>query len=259
MKQVIALISLLFCVGCATAVPVQEGHPPQTYGMGGGRISTGFGYLPMLGVNVLETDEEIQDSDYSGTLPAMWFGAAFGLLEFLDVSYEGTVSSGSASRWGVKIQFLGDSYFENEGGLSAAISGRYTQSWNGGSIKFDIEDENGNDVEIDLGKVKGSYYEAALSIGYMFKKWIGIYGGGKGLQGKIEAEYERDDSNEDFEEKRDINGYGGFFGVNLSPHNKHIGFEFTAEVSLMNLPNTYSSGSTNYFSYGINLGMPFHF
>jgi hypothetical protein len=90
--------------------------------------------------------------------------------------------------------------------------------------------------------------------------YFGFFAGPKLIYGKIEGEYRNDkDGPVQKSDARTFFGGGGVGGLFLSPHGPHAGFDFTAELSAMNLPKTYSTDRTFYTTLMLMLAFPFSF
>lgn len=58
-------------------------------------------------------------------------------------------------------------------------------------------------------------------------------------------------------EDRSFYGYGGFLGIALSAMYQSFGFEVLAETNIMNMPEVYGSGRTNYLTTNFFISVPF--
>lgn len=243
------VLSASLCA-CAIAVPVQEAEPPEVLGNWGFRIGYFQGAAPMLAT----PSATITDAQADRT-PIVGYRLGFGFLNRFELDtdlYAGIASAGSSVS--LRYQWTGDTYFHAKTGNFAQTT--VIRIWGGGATDAKLDDQ----FQYQYGDLEGHGQDLSHFWGYRMADWAGIYGGPKVISGTATAKYKNSDGGTIVEtESRHFWGGGGIFGINISPHSKHIGFDVNFEAQCMNLPKTYSTERDWYSTYTLSLSLPFSF
>lgn len=244
------LLVLVSLAGCAIAVPVHEGEPPEVLGNWGFRVALLEGTAPMLA-----TPPTNGTADGSIATPLVGFRFGVGFLDRFQLnvdSFAGISSGGSA--FSLKYQWKGDTYFKAEKGNTVQTS--VVRIWNGAAANFSLDPT----FSYPYGDIEGSGEDIAHLFGFRPTSWFGLYGGPKITAGRVTANYKTTSGGAVVATNdRGFFGGGAVGGLFLSPHGRHIGFDLNLEGEIMNLPETYSNNRMWYSTIMVTLGLPFSF
>jgi hypothetical protein len=232
------------------SIPMSEFGTPETLGAGGVRLQPiSYGTAPL--VSGKEESDEVWLRQKTQLLFSV--GAAIGITECIDLEYSCFFGLGQGTRVGVKWQFLGENHYfdDHRENWIGSVTARYTR------VAFrDLHDPGEGSDDFAAA---GDLLHLSIPIGCRLIPAASWYAGPKLIIGEVKISHPAATARGWSLSRSGYLGYGGFVGIGLHPHSRHIGIELLTEVYLMNLPTPEISGRAWYPCFNLALALPFHF
>ena len=261
LKLIGLLITSIYLLGCAIAIPVHQNHTPQSLGSGGVDISFMSNTGPAIGPesesgSSLETQAA---EDLTELSPISGLHLGVGITENVDLELETLFSlfSGSIFTAGLKFQWMGKNMFVGkQGDVNSSLRIRYFSASGFEDDPDDTSETLFDDIFTE--KLVGSGFVVSNSIGYLVADFFGVYGGAQFIQGTVDWEYRNGGpGGTQFLGSREFTGFGPFFGVHLNSTGSSFRVYLSAEFQYTNMPASYSDTRNWSESVSTSLGLTF--
>lgn len=253
-KAALYILFASLTTGCALTIPLHEGRSPETLGPKTLRGSLGTGTTATVGTaSGSTTPEDDAFNEQTGSFSTL--RGEFGLTEKIELtgeSFGGSTGGGYGA--GARFQWFGPNVMKAKAGESSMTTG--IQVWSLDTKDSDLDDYVGN--AFSYADFEAIGVQLTHSYGYRLgDQWVGYFGA-RYVNYEMTAEYKNTSGGPVvLTEDRSFYGYGGFLGIALSAMYQGFGFELIAETNLMNMPEVYGSGRTNYRTTNFFVSVPF--
>jgi hypothetical protein len=247
--------------GCAVVVPVHTAGPPHSLGQRGGQVYMAASLDPVLGPALDRYGLQSTPVDSRAELQPASFGIRYGILPRLDAELEATNSAGSGSSatlFGLKYQWLGNSLFESgKGEWIASMRARYIRST--GHVNQDDDDDFGYPLVFD--KLSARVIGLQQSIGYQLTDWAVLSLGVNWHRASLRSRFrEADPDDVWYDDRRHVSMIGANASLCLIPSGPRAALTFCIEQGMQRLQHTFdSSQSRNVPVAAMSLGVSFRF